>query len=66
MGLAGSMVAALIVSGFEEQLASNISLAFFLPAIVYLADAVGPRQRWWWFEGFLSACRSAQCSAERS
>jgi magnesium transporter len=41
IGLAGSMVAALIVSGFEEQLASNISLAFFLPAIVYLADAVG-------------------------
>ncbi len=41
LGLAGSMVAALIVSGFEEQLASNLSLAFFLPAIVYMADAVG-------------------------
>jgi magnesium transporter len=41
VGLAGSLVAALIVSGFEEQLASNLSLAFFLPGIVYLADAVG-------------------------
>jgi magnesium transporter len=41
VGLAGSLVAALIVSGYEEQLASNLSLAFFLPGIVYLADAVG-------------------------
>jgi magnesium transporter len=41
VGLAGSLVAAFIVSGFEEQLATNISLAFFLPGIVYLADAVG-------------------------
>lgn len=41
LGLAGSAVAALIVAGFETQLESNLSLAFFLPGIVYLADAVG-------------------------
>jgi magnesium transporter len=41
LGLIGSGFAALIVAGFEEQLRANVSLAFFLPGIVYLADAVG-------------------------
>lgn len=40
-GLAGSVGAATIVSGFEETLSENIMLAFFLPGIVYMADAVG-------------------------
>jgi magnesium transporter len=29
------------MAGFEQRLASNIAIAFFIPAIVYLADAVG-------------------------
>jgi magnesium transporter len=41
LGLIGSGLAALIVAGYEEQLRANVSLAFFLPGIVYLADAVG-------------------------
>jgi magnesium transporter len=41
LGLAGSAVAALIVAGFEDRLRSSLSLAYFLPGIVYLADAVG-------------------------
>ena len=41
VGLAGCMVAASIVSGFEEVLRAQIALAFFMPMIVYLADAVG-------------------------
>ena len=30
-----------IVGGFEDQLEMNVLLAFFIPAIVYMADAVG-------------------------
>lgn len=41
IGLVGSALAAVVVGGFEEQLAQDVRLAFFLPGIVYLADAVG-------------------------
>jgi len=41
VGLAGSLVATGVVAGFEATLQSNIAIAFFVPAIVYLADAVG-------------------------
>ena len=40
-GLAGAMVAAVVVGGFEEELDKTVTLAFFLPAVVYMADAVG-------------------------
>ena len=41
LGLAGAMLAAIVVGGFEEQLDKTVLLAFFLPAVVYVADAVG-------------------------
>jgi magnesium transporter len=41
VGLAGAMVAAGVVGAFEEALRANVLLAFFVPAVVYLADAVG-------------------------
>lgn len=41
LGLAGAFVAADIVGRFEEQLQGRLILAFFLPGVVYLADAVG-------------------------
>lgn len=41
VGLAGSMVAAVVVSRFERVLESKLAVAFFVPAIVYLADAIG-------------------------
>ena len=41
IGLLGSMVATFVVSRFEHTLQTQISIAFFIPAIVYLADAVG-------------------------
>jgi magnesium transporter len=41
VGLAGSIVATWIVARFEERLSAHIAVAFFIPAIVYLADAVG-------------------------
>jgi magnesium transporter len=40
-GLAGALLAADIVGAFELQLQANVMLAFFIPGIVYLADAVG-------------------------
>ena len=40
-GLAGALAAADLVGWFEAQLQHTVMLAFFLPGIVYLADAVG-------------------------
>lgn len=41
VGLAGAMASAVIVGSFEAQLDEVVLLAFFLPAVVYMADAVG-------------------------
>jgi magnesium transporter len=41
VGLAGAVVAAGIVGSFKRQLEANVLLAFFVPGIVYMADAVG-------------------------
>lgn len=41
VGLAAAMAAAVIVAGFEQGLADHLELAFFIPGIVYIADAVG-------------------------
>ncbi|HEU4344970.1 MAG TPA: magnesium transporter [Candidatus Binatia bacterium] len=40
-GLAGALLAADIVGFFERQIQANVMIAFFIPGIVYLADAVG-------------------------
>jgi magnesium transporter len=41
VGLAGALVSAVIVGSFEQDLAETATLAFFLPGVVYMADAVG-------------------------
>lgn len=41
VGLLGSMVATLVVARFESALAAKPALAFFVPGLVYLADAIG-------------------------
>jgi magnesium transporter len=41
IGLIGAMVSAVIVGAFEAQLREVVLLAFFLPGVVYMADAVG-------------------------
>jgi magnesium transporter len=41
VGLGGSMVATFVVSRFESALAAVPALAFFVPGLVYLADAIG-------------------------
>jgi magnesium transporter len=41
VGLLGALVSADLVGLFEAQLQSHVVLAFFIPGLVYLADAVG-------------------------
>ncbi|CAN7456524.1 magnesium transporter [Knoellia sp. LjRoot47] len=41
VGLVGALLAAGIVGGYEETLRANVLVAYFLPGVVYLADAVG-------------------------
>lgn len=41
VGLAGAMASAGILASFEDRLSATVALAFFLPGVVYLADAVG-------------------------
>ncbi len=41
IGLAGSMIATFVVARFEEVLSSRVAIAFFVPGLVYLADAIG-------------------------
>lgn len=41
IGLMGAVVAAWIVGFFEHTLSSYITLAMFMPALVYMSDAIG-------------------------
>ncbi|PFG39357.1 magnesium transporter [Georgenia soli] len=41
LGLAGALLAAVIVGRFEEHLAAEVLIAYFVPGVVYMADAVG-------------------------
>lgn len=41
VGLMGAMVSAALMSAFEGQLDATLAVAYFVPGIVYLADAVG-------------------------
>lgn len=41
VGLAGGFLAGGVASAFEASLKNEVALAFFLPLVVYMADAVG-------------------------
>ncbi|MGZ5312864.1 MAG: magnesium transporter [Solirubrobacterales bacterium] len=41
LGLLGAMASAVIVGAFERELDQLVLLAFFLPGVIYMADAVG-------------------------
>lgn len=41
VGLTGAMASAVLMAAFEDQLNAVLAVAFFVPGIVYLADAVG-------------------------
>jgi magnesium transporter len=41
VGLGGSVMSVFVVAGFVQVLEQRLAVAFFVPAIVYLADAIG-------------------------
>jgi magnesium transporter len=41
VGLAGSALTALLMASFEAELNARVTIAFFVPGLVYLADAIG-------------------------
>jgi magnesium transporter len=41
VGLIGAMLLAVLLGSIEDQISANVAVAYFIPAIVYLADAVG-------------------------
>ena len=41
VGLAGSALTALLMASFEAELKARLTIAFFVPGLVYLADAIG-------------------------
>jgi magnesium transporter len=41
VGAAGAMLSAVLIGAFEQELDRKVVLAFFVPAVVYLAAAVG-------------------------
>ena len=41
LGLGGGLLAAQIITGFEQTLSRNLLLASFIPLVVYISDAVG-------------------------
>ena len=41
VGLLGAMLSAVVMGAFEEELDANVLIALFVPAIVYMAGAVG-------------------------
>ncbi len=45
IGLLGAMASALLIGAFEAELDKKILLAVFVPAVVYMADAVGGQTR---------------------
>jgi magnesium transporter len=41
IGLVGAMISAVLVGSFEAELDAKVLLVFFLPGVIYMADAVG-------------------------
>jgi magnesium transporter len=52
VGLAGAVLSAALVGAFEEQLAEEVLLAFFLPGVVYMSAAIGTQTQTVLIRGF--------------
>lgn len=59
IGLLGAMVSAWMVGAAEEELSRTVTVAFFLPAIVYMADAVGTQTEVLAVRGLPAVCPRA-------
>ncbi len=57
-GLGAALATVSLMGGFEGRLERNVTLAFFVPAIVYLADAVGTQTGTLIVRGFSVGVRS--------
>ena len=67
VGLAGAIVAARIVEAFADRLEREVLIAFFVPGIVYMADAVGTQTEAVVIRGSRWGCRSlASCGGSSS
>jgi magnesium transporter len=58
VGLLGSVAATLVVGRFEALLETQVAVAFFVPGIVYLADAIGTQTEAIVIRG-ISLCRAS-------
>jgi len=52
VGLVGAIASAGIIGAFEEELGSNVLLAFFIPGVVYMAAAIGTQTQTVLIRGF--------------
>lgn len=52
LGLVGAFAAAVIVGGFQDELESEVLLAFFLPGVVYMSSAIGTQTQTVVIRGF--------------
>ena len=66
IGLLGAMGSAVIVGWFEDELREQILLALFIPAVVYMADAVGTQTETLVIRGLAAGIRSGRCSPASS
>ena len=41
LGLLASCIITVVMAGFEKSLSANVAVAFFVPALVYIAGAIG-------------------------
>lgn len=60
VGLAGAVLSAAIVGAFEEQLADEVLLAFFLPGVVYMSAAIGTQTQTVLIRGFSVGASTGQ------
>jgi magnesium transporter len=52
VGLVGAIASAGIIGAFEQELDSNVLLAFFIPGVVYMAAAIGTQTQTVLIRGF--------------
>ena len=52
VGLVGAIASAGIIGAFEQELDSNVLLAFFIPGVVYMATAIGTQTQTVLIRGF--------------
>lgn len=53
LGLAGAMVATMIVRSFDRLLEHELAIAFFIPLIVYMSDAMGTQTQTLYIRGLV-------------